>query len=281
MFGVVVNYFAKPDHPTSVKESAKFAVSLLKNCPEVNSVILVDGSSEVDTEFQNYCESIGVNYQHAGKQMSFAEAYNYGVNLLSEEWIVTMASDIYVFPETFTNFKNFIEKNQDLQIGCLIPYLSRCDLPIQRTAHNFQKFSCYAPIMSYNLNVFPKAVFQKIGGLSTKYSGNFNDIDTSIKLKEMGLNIFMLNSYVHHYGRLTLRHGSNVDARGDWQQFYTDYPELKCNSDLWNIRLDKFLRHPLLKIVFLMNLKVKNKDLRTKINTWIYDNISNYQRVKS
>lgn len=281
MFGVAVNYFAKADHPPSVKQSAKFAVSLLKNCPEVTSVVLVDGSDTADEEFHSYCESIGVKYQHSGHSMSFAEAYNYGVDFLSEDWIVTMASDIYVFPDTFTGFKQFIDKHQDLQIGCLIPYLSRCDLPMQRTSHSSQKFSCYAPIMSYNLNVFPKEVFAKIGGLSTRYSGNFNDIDTTLKLQSMGLEVVMVSSYVHHYGRLTLRHGTNVDARNDWQQFYQDYPELKCNSDLWNLRLDRFLRHPLLKLVFQLNLKNRNKDLRKKINAWVYDNISKYQQVNS
>jgi GT2 family glycosyltransferase len=55
---------------------------------------------------------------------------------------------------------------------------------MQRTSQTAKKEACYAPIMSFNLNVFPRDVFEKIGGLSTNYTGNFNDIDMSLKLKK-------------------------------------------------------------------------------------------------
>jgi GT2 family glycosyltransferase len=284
MFGVAVNYFSTKDHPPSVKESARFAVALLKNCPEVTSIILVDGSAERDPELQNYCESINIKYEHCGKTMSFAEAYNYGVSMLPEEWICTMASDIYVFPDTFTKFRNFIEKYPNLSIGCIIPYLSRCDLPLQRTSQASQRFNCYFPIMSFNLNIFPRHIFKEIGGLSHRYSGNFNDIDTTIKLKKLGLSVFLVDTYVHHYGRLTLRHGTNVNARSDWEQFYNDYPELKCDSDLWNLRLDYFLIHPMLKFIYQVthrsNLRIiRSKSMRKSIVTWIYEIIPRWQKI--
>jgi len=279
MFGVTVNYFSKETYPPSVKESTKFAVSLLKNCPEVTSIILVDASSSADQELQNYCESLGIIYKHAGKVLSFAEAYNLGVSHLNEEWVVTMASDIYVYPGTFTTFREFIENHKDLAIGCLIPYLSRSDFPVQRISQKDQKYSCYAPFITINLNIFPNNVYESIGGISNKYTGNFNDIDTTLQLQKLGLDVFLVNNYVHHYGRLTLRHGSNVDAKSDWKNFYADYPEFKCNSDLWNLRLDKFLRHPLLKLVFRVSLKVRNRNIREKLNNWIYEMIPVLQRV--
>lgn len=282
MFGVAVNYFCKSDYPPSVKESAKFALALLKNCPEVTSIVLTDGSLEVDDDLKDYCDLIGVIYKHAGKIMSFAEAYNFGVSELVEDWIVTMASDIYVFPSTFTQFKQFIETHKDLAIGCLIPYLSRCDLPFQRASQKDNLENCYVPIMSYNMNLFPKTVFEKLGGLTTRYTGNFNDVYTSLKLQEMGLDIILANVYVHHYGRLTIRHGSNVDARGDWQKFYSDYPELKCNSIHWSLRLDKFLRHPLLKRVHYLATRkvVRNKAIQESLINWVYDMIPVLQRIE-
>jgi hypothetical protein len=50
MFGVVVNYFHREGYPQSVQESARLALSLLKNCPEVTSIILADGSSQVNRD---------------------------------------------------------------------------------------------------------------------------------------------------------------------------------------------------------------------------------------
>ncbi|MFB2835371.1 glycosyltransferase family 2 protein [Floridanema evergladense] len=279
MFGVTVNHFYKENYPPFVKQSTKFAASLLKNCPEVTTVIVIDGSATEDEELRNYCESIGINYLHGGKILSFAEAYNLGVSQLTESWVVTMASDIYVYPTTFTTFREFIETHKDKEIGCLIPYLSRCDFPVQRTTQNQQRYSCYSPIMSLNMNVFPKDVYEKSGGISTNYTGNFNDVDLTLKLQKMGLNIFLVDNYVQHYGRLTLRHGTNVDAHSDWKIFYADYPELKGNSELWSLRLDKFLRHPILKLVFRIAMKVKNKELRNKLHNWVYDMIPVLQKV--
>jgi GT2 family glycosyltransferase len=284
MFGIVVNYFSKDSYPPSVKESAKFAVSLLKNCPEVASIILVDGSAEPNPELQKYCQSLSVRYEHFGREMSFAEAYNYGASMISENWICTMASDIYVLPDTFTKFSQFINNHPDLSIGCLIPYLSTCDLPLQRTFHTGKRFNAYSPLMTFNLNVFPSNVFKQIGGLSSKYTGNFNDIDMTIKLKKMGLNVFLIDSYVHHYGRLTLRHGSNVKARTDWEQFYADYPELKSCSDLWNLKLDYFIRHPVLKFIYQITNRsklriIRSQSLRKSINKWLYKTIPHWQKV--
>lgn len=279
MFGVAVNYFRMKNYPLSVKESAKFTISLLKNCPEVTTIILVDGSATADDELRNYCQSIGTNYLHEGRVLSFAEAYNLGVSKLTESWVVTMASDIYVYPGTFTTFWKFIETHKDKAIGCLIPYLSRCDFPLQRAADHSKKHSCYSPIMTLNLNVFPRDVYEKIGGISTNYTGNFNDIDLTVKLQKNGLNVFLVNNYVQHYGRLTLRYGTNVDSRADWKNFYADYPELKGNSELWNLRLDKFLRNPLLKLIFRIAMKVKNEKLKNKLHKWVYALIPVMQKV--
>lgn len=281
MFGAVVNYFSKGNHPPSVKQSAKFAVSLLKNCPEVTSIVLADGSSEVDQELEAYCESIGIKYAHSGTMMSFGEAYNYGVSLLSEDWIVLMASDIYVYPETFTAFSKFIENHPELKIGCLIPYLTRADLPIQQASQYSEKTDCYASIMSINLNVFKKDVFKELGGLCTRYSGNFNDIDMCIQLQKRDLDILLVgDAYVHHYGSLTLRHGSNVDGKLDYKQFYADYPEMYLSGGLWNLQINQFLRHPVLKILYRMNARFgKNAQNRKARLDWVLRLVPRLQKI--
>jgi GT2 family glycosyltransferase len=283
MFGVVVNYFFKEGYPSSVEASVRFALTLLKNCPEVTSIVLADGSAKINQNLKQYCELLSINYAHAGRQMSFGEAYNYGVSLLNEKWVAIMASDIYVYPDTFSKFRKFIENYKDLNIGCLIPYLSRCDLPLQQTSQFAKKTDSYASLMSFNLNVFKKEVFEKVGGMTTQYSGNFNDIDMSLKLKQLGLDIFLVGgSNVIHYGALTLRHGTNVDAKSDYEKFYEDHPEMYLPGGLWNLKVDQLLKHPILKLLYRLNVRFgRNPHQKQKRIRWVLRLIPSLQQIRS
>jgi GT2 family glycosyltransferase len=250
-FGVVVNYFSKKTHPISVKYSAKFALSLLKNCPEVSEIVLSDGSAEQDDELSCFCDSLEIKYVHSGKMMSFAEGYNYGVEHLTEDWIATMASDIYVTPTTFTAIMQFITENEKLNVGCLIPYLSKSDLPTQQFSTSFFSRDCFAPGMTFNLNIFKKNVFEELGGMTREYSGNFNDFEMWLKLKEIGLGVYLVgNSYAMHYGQLTLTYGSNTNAIKDREQFYKKHPYLLEEGSFFNMRIDKFFQSRILKYLY-------------------------------
>ena len=279
MFGVTVNHFRKAEHPLSVQQSTKFALSLLKNCVEITTIILVDSSQNYDEDLDSFCQSIGVIYRHYNRILSFAEAYNYGAACLDEDWIVTMASDIYVKTQTFTLFKKFIEDHPQLPIGCLIPYLSSSDYVVQEATSSSMQHSCYSGIMTYNLNVFPRSVFREIDGLSDKYSGNFNDIETSIQLKKMGLKIILVKNFVHHYGRLTLQYGSNTHAELDQAQLKQDYPEFVGNTGLYQVRLDKFLQHPILKLVFRASVGFRPRRIQGKMERWVYQKLPAFQRI--
>jgi len=283
MFGVAVNHFHKPEHPVSVRQSTKFALSLLKNCPEVTTIFLVDSSEKYDADLDEFCQTLGVNYRHYGRTLSFAEAYNFGVACLDEEWVVTMASDIYVRPETFGVFRQFIENNPAIPIGCLIPYLSSSDYIVQEATINWPKPSCYCGVMTYNLNVFPKAVFTELGGLSNKFSGNYNDIDTSIRLKNMGLKIVLVSNYVQHYGRLTLPHGTNVKSGVDEAQFRLEHPDFAGDAGRWGLRLDKLLEHRILKLISKLSFTFRPRRFRGSIGSslelWVLRNLPAIQRI--
>ncbi|OCT10701.1 hypothetical protein A8709_22965 [Paenibacillus pectinilyticus] len=250
-FGVVVNYFSKDSHPISVKYSAMFALSLLKNCPEVREIVLSDGSEIPDNDLSSFCESIEIKYLHSGRMMSFAEGYNYGVEHLTEDWIATMASDIYVTPTTFTAIDRFIWKNGDLNIGCLIPYLSRSDLPTQQFSSSYFSRDCESPGMTFNLNIFKKDVYKKLDGMTREYSGNFNDIEMWLKLKEKGLNVYLVgSSYAVHYGQLTLTYGSNTNVNNDKEKFYKKHPQLFEKGSFFDMRMDEFFQSRILKYLY-------------------------------
>lgn len=46
-----------------------------------------------------------------------------------------------------------------------------------------------------------------------------------------------------------------------------------------NLRLDKFLRNPLLKLLFRIAMKVKNEKLKNKLHKWVYAMIPVMQKV--
>ncbi len=280
MFGVAINHFQRPEHPLSVRQSTRLAIALLKNCVEITSIVVVDSSAEYDADLHKFCSDIDVTYKHYGRLLSFSEAYNNGVACLAEDWVVTMASDIYVCPDTFTLFKRFIENNPDLPIGCLIPYLSSCDYIAQEASCNAVRHNCYPGMMTYNLNVFPRTVFEKIGGLSSKYSGCFNDIESSLNLKNFGLEVILVDSFAHHYGRLTLQYGTDVNFGTDWDRFYKDHPELLDPKESYQVRLDQLYSHPLLRVAYKLSANIRPRRFRRHIERWVFHNLPVFQRVK-
>lgn len=280
MFGVVVNTYLTEAHPPSVKLSAQFAVALLRTCPEVSSIILVDGSEHPNEALERSCAQVGAQYVHVGRRLGFAEAYNTGAALLSEEWIALMASDIYVLPETFAGFRRFIEARADLPIGCLIPYLSQSDFPSQVGLPQQARTECRVPVMTLNLNVFRRQVYQDLGGLTETLSGNFNDVDLALRLKEKGFDTFLVDSFAHHYGSLTLRYGSNTSRLHDRDIFFVQRPHLRSPRGHWNLRLDRLLDHPALRIAYWLATSIPSDTVRAQGLQWVFDRLPRYQRLR-
>lgn len=279
-FGVVVNYFKKTDHPESVKQSLIFALSQLKNCDEVNEIVVSDGSVNKDDELIDYCNRRNIKYLHIEGGMSFPEAYNYGVAQLQEEWIAIMASDIYVLPDTFTAFANFIRSYGKLNIGCLIPYISNSAYITQESYKRSSLISCYSGLMTFNLNVFKKSVYDKISGMSSDYSGNYNDVDAVLRLKKLNLNIILVkNAYAIHYGRLTLSHGSNTNVQEDYNVFKKKYPRYCDEKGLWNIKMELFLQNPILIAMYKLKNIVPSKKIRNKYLNMILKMIPIFQKI--
>jgi len=273
MFGVTVNYFSSIHSSTSTKQSVFFALSLLKNCSHVSTIVLSDGSEAEDHELRKYCESINVHYAHQGRLASFGDTYNYGACFLKEDWIALMASDIYVYPATFSAFDNFIKNHHELPIGCLIPYLSTSDLLFQM---NQNRLDAYASLMTYNLNIFRRDVFLKIGGVNTMLNGCFNDIVTCIQLKKNGLDVFIVGgSYALHYGRLTVGNNINHKYIEDEKLFITKYPEYYDEAGYFKVKTVKFFKSNFLKVLFHIDRYYGNR----KFTSAIIKHIPFFQKI--
>lgn len=250
MFGVVVCHYYRPGQPLSIKASVRLCLSLLKQCPEVSTIVLSDGSGERDLELEEYCISLDVTYMHYGSEVSFAQTYNLGASLLSEEWIALMASDVFVYNSTFKAFKDFIKGYRTLNIGCLIPFLTTSDVLAQAHTFEFLENTCRVPIMTINLNVIKKSVFDQIGGVPAQFSGAYNDIVMAIKLHNLGLEIFMVKgAQACHYGRMTINSGTSYKYKVDKETFKKEFPAYVNPQTDWGVRMDSLVRRDPFKFV--------------------------------
>jgi hypothetical protein len=238
MIGVAVNFFQKVNSTDHVEHSLFFCLSLLRLAPEITQIVVSDGSLIRNERVQSYCDERGVKYLHVGKEMSFAESYNAGIRHLTTNFICTLASDVFVRSDTFTKIKNFLSEVDAETLGAVIPYLSDSDLPGQ--ASTGPGPIRVSPLMTLNLNVFPRAVLDAIGGVNDEFSGCYNDFIMAKKLTDLGRKIYLVDAYAVHYGRLTRITGTNVDYLADKDKFAQLYPELYLPGVSWDLDLTKF-----------------------------------------
>jgi len=239
MFGVVISFYQRDRENLPLLYSLKFCLSLLKACPEISQIVVSDGSPHPNDEARKSCIEFGAAYFHGGQELSFAATYNSGAALCRTEWICLLASDIYVRSDTFSQIGKFIGNYADpAKIGAIIPYLSLSDLPGQQAAS--AGADCISPLMTINLNVFYKSTFEAVNGVPEGFSGCYNDVVLSHRLREAGKNIYLADAYAVHYGRLTTSAGSTVDYEADADHFVRAFPELALPGSKWSLDLTRF-----------------------------------------
>jgi GT2 family glycosyltransferase len=288
MFGVVINHYWRPSHTDAAIESARLAMALLARCNEVSDAVLVDSGPEGTPGFPELCAKKNVQYLHQPGGLSFSEAFNEGAARLTTDWVALLCSDVYVFPDTFEAFSKFIAERSDEAIGCLIPYLSTCDVHTQIERHRRpRRFDARVPVMSVNLNVFPKAAFDLIGGIPGDYSGDYNDVATCIALRRVGLDVFVVGeAQAVHYGVMTKRDGTTIDRSSDLDAFKAAYPDFHEPASLWQVSVDRLIYSRALRAawraaVWFNRLRalLGRKPLARPFN-WILREVPSQQRLR-
>jgi GT2 family glycosyltransferase len=240
MFDVVVSFFRRDPRNVHLIHSLSFCLSLLRGlCPEVSKIVVSDGSPQPGDDVRKTCADFRADYFHAGQELTFAATYNLGSEICRAEWICLMANDVFVKHYTFTRIKSFIESRAEPdRIGAIIPYLSSSDLSIQEATVAGMNY--VSPLMTINLNVFKKSTFDAINRVPESFSGCYNDIVLSYKLKSAGKDIYLVKSYAAHYGRLTTSTNSTVRFQADKDLFARTYPELFLPGSIWSLNLGCF-----------------------------------------
>ncbi len=229
----IVNYYWRPNYPETIRLSAWLAIQSLKIVDIVGDILLVDGSLEGDNEIRLICEKEKIMYVHKGKELRFAEGYNCW-KMLSSQYIGLMASDIIVNPIAIQKLYKVITVER---VGCVFPYLDRCDYQGQIYSYVRKAKTCEPTFMTLNLNIFKREVLEKINGIDENFSGGYNDILTLLQIRRSGYKALLVGAtQVTHLGKMTVSNGTNYDWEKDSIKFKTSYPEYWDKISRWNIK---------------------------------------------
>jgi GT2 family glycosyltransferase len=243
---VAVNhYWNSPDDAARsiVVSAAELGLRMLRRSPVVGTIRLVDGSPQPDDRLAAVCTDIEADYVHLGREIGLAEGYNIGWRGLPERYVALMANDIV--PHPVSALELLLDAVRDPEIGLAVPYLSMCDyapqlarrLLLRRTMR-----TCEPASMTLNLNVLPRDVLERVGGVDEGYSTGFYDPILVMRVRELGYRAIQVGgAEVIHLDRLTKLTGGSTLTRAthaaDTQRFFDEYPELNVpgRTGIWGI----------------------------------------------
>ncbi len=265
MFSVVINHFCAVPGAVHLAAASIFSAALSRRAELVREVMVVDGSPRPDAAPRARLEDMGCTYRHAGGRLSFAEGYNLGIAEASQEWVVLCASDVFPSLDCYDAIATFLARIDVASVGSIITRLSASDLPYQKSRF-FSGNVCAVPVLTLNFNVFRREYLTAIGGVPEAFSGNYNDVELSIRIHQDRRRIYMLPIRCLHYGSLTLRSGgSDVSAQRDRATFAARYPELVDPGSMWDLRLTTLSPSALLTVLLQLARITPTHHARTRL----------------
>jgi GT2 family glycosyltransferase len=182
------------------------------------------------------------------KAFNFAAKNNIGVAHSSGEFILLLNDDTEVI--TPDALETMLAMFNDDNVGIVGPMLYfedgtiqsaghvftpdpkdvyRCKPASIRGAHNYVRVQREASSVIAACLLTPRSVFDKVGGLSTQFPGNWNDIDFALKVQQAGYSvIFTPHAKFFHFEsktRVALRIESEVSKLGNrWGDILDDDP---------------------------------------------------------
>jgi GT2 family glycosyltransferase len=231
---MVVSYYWRPAFPKSAQLCTWLALQMLAESSGIRTIILVDGSPGPDSFIKGVCQNLGVNYLHAGKELSFSEGFNLGWKTLSEPYVGLMANDVFPSRSSIQTLLKWIEIPD---VGCVFPYLTYCDYPGQTASYVRKQMTCEPSAMTINLNLLKRSVLEAVGGVDEAYSGAYNDMILILKIRKLGFRVVQVhNTLVTHMGTLTISQGANFKKEADVGRFSKEYGDYCAKHGIWKIK---------------------------------------------
>lgn len=250
MFFHVINHFQPEGAGPHIEASTLFSASLAVRSPLVAKVLVVDGSRHENPALAAALRAFGADYHHAGRSLGFAEGYNLGLSRSDQPWTILCANDIYPSLDIFRALHDASGKGLDSTVGCVVTYLTRSDLGLQAAWDLAGAAPVDIPLMTLNINAFPTEYLRSIGGVPQEFSGAYNDVMMSYRIKQDGRRILLAPVQCMHFGSLTLDTGpSSVDFDTDCAHMPKAYPQLYQEGGIWELDIGQFANSRLLKLM--------------------------------
>lgn len=236
---VIINYY-NPDRRDDLYYQTIYCISCYKMTGDSN-IMLSDGSGFKDERMIRLSEEMHFIYLWSERKLSFAEGYNQGIdyslNNSSADYICLSANDIFVSSDSISEMLHVIVF--DDAIGCVIPYLSFSDYPLQKDC--YLKRLRYCNGMTLNVNLFSKQDLEKIGKVPEYLSGYFNDVVMSAELKKLCKRVVLCNAgKIIHLGSTTVNKSTTSSFAKDKDIFIKRHPDLAPKNPHLDVRYNAF-----------------------------------------
>lgn len=230
---VIVCYY-NPNNHSHIRMMTMATVTYLnKHNRDYLNIIVSDGGKNPDTLLKELLEINGIEYLHSGKEMSFAETYNFGILNSKNEIVALIANDIFIETEQIIKLSSFLKPG----VGCVMPFLSYSDYGTQ-ILRKFRPDIIYPSGMTLNVNIFYRSVLKDIDYIPREMSGAFTDMLLFIRMKNKGYSVLIKKvGVVIHLAKQTLKTGTSVSYSEDSKLFSELYPSfwkdpIICHSKL-------------------------------------------------
>jgi len=225
---IVINYFNPKSDPHVLAVTKLCIESIFKYTSMSFELILTDGSGFRNTELDQYAREKTIQYLPSETPEKYATSFNRGLKAGQGKYLVILANDIFLnegWDQALTNpFK-------DTGIWMSVPYLSFSDFSPQVRSFTLSARNCTPRLITFNVNVLPRCVYEVIGPMDEYLSGCFNDIDYLIRIRRNGGAVKMIDcGNLTHLGKGTLSTSSLASYENDKSLFLKKYPELKSRS---------------------------------------------------
>ncbi|MBL7043932.1 MAG: glycosyltransferase [Pirellulaceae bacterium] len=248
LLSIIINYFNPNEHPRIEATLLLALESISSYTHHSYEVIISDASTNVSARLHEICLRKHWTYLHM-PQASFPEGFNKGASKATGEYLVLMASDIFVCADWD---KTLLCELKRTEAWMAAPYLTASDYRAQTQFWGLRMKTFSPSAMTLNLIMISAQHFEQLGMLDPNL-GHFNDIDLLFRVRESGGEaIIAYCGQVSHISGATMSVATSIDYRADKDIFLNKHPCLKSR----NARMDydshhkRFMRNPLLRTYF-------------------------------
>lgn len=219
---VILSHY-NPNRIDYLRQLTSFVLLTLKSNSRItDEFLVVDGSGFDDPQLRGQAEDMNALYLTASKRLSFAEAYNLGLEQASGEYLTTFANDILPPPGWDECLREELERTH---AGMALPYLSFADVKTQCRRPGLDNPTFTPWLITLNVNFMRRSAYELVGPLSTEFSGGFNDYDYLIRFQRTGSKVIQADAgNVLHMGKVTVSASTTYDHQADeiaWAKKYS------------------------------------------------------------